>query len=299
MSDSIASNTRATERHGILAGFDGSDVARDAALWAAAEAAVLGCPLVLARSYERPMNVAELTYTPVGLPPDDARAWHCDHSLRILAEQCRADHPELAIRTATRPGPPGRVLNTLAAEFQSDLVVLGTRGHGPVARLVLGSTAADLVHVIDRPVVVVRGVASPGPVVLGLAGTANDAQAIGFAFDFAARHGAPLHAVHGHHHTREPDALATVLAPWRSRFPAVEVRTEVVRGKPRQALVEASAGARLVVVGSHHHTTAHRAVTGSISHAMLFHAACPVAVVPAGQHPAVRARPAARAVTAG
>ncbi|TDV44328.1 universal stress protein [Actinophytocola oryzae] len=288
MSDSITANTGKAERHGILAGFDGSDVARDAAFWAAAEADTLGCPLVLARSYERPIKVGELTFTPVGLPPDDARAWWCRHSLQLLAERCRLDHPGLEVRTAIRAGHPGQVLNTLATELRADSVVLGTRGHGPIARLVLGSTAADLVHLLDRPVVVVRGTTSPGPVVLGLAGTETDGQAIDFAFDFAARHRSPLLAVHGHHHARGQDALDRVLSSWRVRYPAVEVRTELVGGRPADALVERSVGARLVVVGSHHHNAARRALRGSISHSMLYHACCPVAVVPAGQHRASR-----------
>ena len=288
MSDSTTSNTRKPERRGILAGFDGSDVARDAALWAAAEANSLGSPLTLARAYERPIKVGELTWTPVGLPPRDARAWHCAHSLRMLAERCRTEYPELDIRMQIRAGHPGQALTRLATELNADAVVLGTRGHGPIARLVLGSTAADLVHLLDRPVVVVRAAASPGPVVLGLAGTETDGQAVEFAFEHAVQHGSELLAIHGQHHTRPAGTLEQVLTPWRERYPSVTVRTEVVTGRPSRALAERSAGARLLVVGSHHHNAAHRALMGSISHAMLYHAACPVAVVPAGRHPGVR-----------
>ncbi|MFL6121227.1 MAG: hypothetical protein ACJ73U_16645, partial [Actinophytocola sp.] len=80
----------------VLAGFDGSGVARNAALWAAAEAYGRGRPLVLARAYERPI------WNDADPQPDDARAWHCDHSLRVLADECRARHPEVAISTSTR-----------------------------------------------------------------------------------------------------------------------------------------------------------------------------------------------------
>lgn len=284
----MSENIQKRDHRGILAGFDGSDVAHGAALWAAAEADSRGCPLVLARSYERPIKVGELTFTPVGLPPDDARAWHCHDSLRMLGEECRARYPELDIRMEIRAGHPGQALTTLATELDADAVVLGTRGHGPVARLVLGSTAADLVHLLDRPVVVVRGTEEPGPVVLGLAGTETDGQAVEFAFEHAARHGAELLAIHGHHHMRPAETLEQILAPWRQRYPSVTVRTEIVKGRPAQALVERSAGARLLVVGSHHHNAAHRALMGSISHAMLYHAHCPVAVVPADRHSRAR-----------
>jgi nucleotide-binding universal stress UspA family protein len=133
-------------------------------------------------------------------------------------------------------------------------------------------------------------------VLLGLAGTDTDGQAIEFAFEFAARHGSPIQAVHGDHHVRRPEELARVLDPWRERYSRVEVRTEVVGDKPAHALLERSEGARLLVVGSHHHNAAHRILRGSISHATLYHAECPVAVVPAG-HPV---RPPVRAaVTTG
>lgn len=283
MSDSTMSNARKAGENGILAGYDGSAVARHAALWAAAEAHARGRPLVLARAYERPM------WTDGERDPDDARAWHCDHSLRVLADECRAAYPELNVRGTTRAGHPGRVLAALGDKLDAELVVLGSRGYGPIARLVLGSTAAELTHLLDRPVVVVRGAVGTGPVLLGLAGTDTDGRAIEFAFDYAARLGAPLHAVHGDHHPRAPEALDRVLAPWRERYPSVRVDTEVVGGKPASALLERSVGARLLVVGSHHHNAAHRMLRGSISHATLYHAECPVAVVPAT---AVRQRPA-------
>jgi nucleotide-binding universal stress UspA family protein len=279
MSDSIS-----VLRKTVLAGFDGSAVARGAAVWAAGEAATRGWPLVLARSFERPLRVGEFTWTPVGLSPDDARAWHCGQSLRVLGDQCRITHPELEVSTTTRAGHPGHVLAALAVEVDAGLVVLGSKGHGPFARLVLGSTAADLVHLLDRPVAVVRGPVTTGPVVLGLAGTDTDGQAIEFAFEAAARHNCPLLAVHGDHHMRAPDVLEQVLAPWQERYPSVPVRTEVVRDKPASALVERSQAATMLVVGSHHHNAAHRALRGSISHATLYHATCPVAVVPAGHH---------------
>lgn len=282
MSDSIS-----VLRKTVLAGFDGSATARDATMWAAAEAAARGWPLVLARAYERPLRVGEFSWTPVGLD-SDGRAWHCGQSLRALADECRATHPDLEVSTATRAGHPGHVLAALAADVDAGLVVLGTKGHGPIARMVLGSTAADLVHLLDRPVAVVRGPATTGPVVLGLAGTDTDGHAIEYAFAAAARHGCPLVAVHGDHHLRAPEVLEQVLAPWRARYPAVEVRTEVVPGKPANALVERSRSARLLVVGSHHHNAAHRVLLGSISHATLYHAECPVAIVPAGHHAPTR-----------
>jgi nucleotide-binding universal stress UspA family protein len=149
--------------------------------------------------------------------------------------------------------------------------------------------------------VAVHALATDGPVLLGLDGSAGDDAAIEFAFDFAARHDAPLHALHGGHHGAG-DALAqqydtTLLAPWHGRYPKVAVTTEVLRDRPASALVSRSPAARLLVVGSHHHGTLHRVLTGSVSRTTLYHAACPVAVVPTGAAPAGRS-PASYGVAA-
>lgn len=288
MAESTTSTTRTQDA--VLAGFDGGSAAREAVFWAAAEAARRGRQLLLARAYERPIRVSELAWTPVGLDPDPdpTRAAHCDYSLRDLAHELQAVHPDLAVSTTARAGHPGKVLTGLVETTGAELVVVGSQKHGPLARLVFGSTAAELVHGLDRPVVVVHGPASTGPVLLGLAGTDTDGQAMEFAFAHADRHDSPLHAVHGAHHGRSPDELAELLTPWRQRYPEVAVHTEVLADKPAQALVERSSDAGLLVVGSHHHNTLHRVLTGSISHTTLYHAACPVAVVPAGRHVATR-----------
>jgi flavin-dependent dehydrogenase len=77
----------------------------------------------------------------------------------------------------------------------SELVVVGASGKTALPRMLLGSTAAELAHHCEQPVVVVREAVS-GPVVVGVDGSSTSARAIGFAFDFADRHGAELVAVH-------------------------------------------------------------------------------------------------------
>lgn len=56
-----------------------------------------------------------------------------------------------------REGPEVDEILDLAGEIEADLIVLGSRGHGPVARLVMGSVSEGVVHHADRPVLVVRG----------------------------------------------------------------------------------------------------------------------------------------------
>lgn len=43
-----------------------------------------------------------------------------------------------------------------AAEHDVDVIVMGSRGRGDLAGLVLGSTAHKVIHLTDRPVLVVR-----------------------------------------------------------------------------------------------------------------------------------------------
>jgi nucleotide-binding universal stress UspA family protein len=77
----------------------------------------------------------------------------------------------------------------------------------------------------------------------------------------------------------ERKALDEALRPWRDRYPQVPVTEHVEMGSAGQVLLAAAAHAHLVVVGRH----ASRPVgprIGSVAHALLHHAPCPVAVVP-------------------
>jgi len=54
-------------------------------------------------------------------------------------------------------GRPATVLIDEAQRFDSDLIVAGSRGHGPIASLVLGSISGELVDLAPSPVLVARG----------------------------------------------------------------------------------------------------------------------------------------------
>nr|BFE79430.1 hypothetical protein GCM10020093_020310 [Planobispora longispora] len=69
------------------------------------------------------------------------------------------------------------------------------------------------------------------------------------------------------------------LAPWRERHPQVEVDHVVLCGHPVRAICEVSREADLAVVGSRGRGAFGSAVLGSVSHGVLHHVHCPVAVV--------------------
>ena len=69
------------------------------------------------------------------------------------------------------------------------------------------------------------------------------------------------------------------MASWHAKFPDVDVREELVHGGAAKTLLRACAGADLLVVGCRGRGGFQSMVLGSVSHAVLHHATCPVAVV--------------------
>lgn len=81
------------------------------------------------------------------------------------------------------------------------------------------------------------------------------------------------------------DVLAEAIADALTAEPGVEVEQRLAEGDPGDALVAASEGAELVVVGSHGRTGLKAALLGSVSRHVVSHAACPVVVVKPAAEP--------------
>ncbi|GAA0649679.1 hypothetical protein GCM10009535_29580 [Streptomyces thermocarboxydovorans] len=78
---------------------------------------------------------------------------------------------------------------------------------------------------------------------------------------------------------QEARLLYEALAGRQETYPGVNVKHEVVHGGTREALIEASRTAQLLVVGARGRGGFTGLLLGSVSQAMLHHAHCPVAVV--------------------
>ncbi|SFO99415.1 Nucleotide-binding universal stress protein, UspA family [Amycolatopsis arida] len=298
----------------VLVGFDGSAAAREAVGWAAREAVNRKVPLVLTHAFNWQPPVAA-----AGWPPGVAGAWvpteplgeepvrrAAEQQLAEAADQTGKRWPDLDVTTTIQDGPAAPALSEQAARAGAALLVVGASGHSGLSRLLLGSTAAELVHTERRPVVVVRGgdpeepaQAVAAPVVVGVDGSPTSYRAIGFAFDYAARHGCPLHAVHAWSDTPLTSLVGTGaaeplgeldganvgriadahLGEWRRRYPDVPLHFDVVADRPARTLLDRAEDARLLVVGSHGRGAFRRALLGSVSHAAVHHANCPVAVL--------------------
>ena len=176
--------------NGIVAGYDGSPGAAQALRWAAREAFARGTTLTvclawtpdhmelptesdlcdLARQHGQELLTRGLPYAETVLGPD-----------RV--------HPDLAA------GPAAQVL--CERSRAADMVVVGSRGHGELPGLRLGSVSWQVAGHASGPVVVVRGAwrpanQVPGPVVLGADGSPAGQAAITFAFEEAALRVVPL-----------------------------------------------------------------------------------------------------------
>jgi nucleotide-binding universal stress UspA family protein len=75
------------------------------------------------------------------------------------------------------------------------------------------------------------------------------------------------------------DTLADAVADTPDADGRVEIRSEVVEGNPAQVLLDASAGAELLVVGSRGHGGFVDALLGSVGQHCVHHATCPVVVI--------------------
>nr|WP_308408360.1 universal stress protein [Streptomyces neyagawaensis] len=78
---------------------------------------------------------------------------------------------------------------------------------------------------------------------------------------------------------QERTVVAT-LRPWCEKFPGVPVVETVAEGRVTSELVRASTGASLVVVGRRTRDGRLGSHIGPVTHAVLHHVCCPVAVVP-------------------
>lgn len=215
-----------------------------------------------------------------------------------LASVTRRSSPGLPVSTQLVVGRPVDVL--LAEAARAQLVCVGSHGTGMLSDLVLGSTTAALVQRARYPVLAV-----PGPtrstieragVVVGLDGGEGDRELAEFALSAAAARGCDLIAVRAWEHTvpgsagvldplvdegtaqrREEDSLGDALAVAVAAHPGVPVRSIVERAPAARLLLDASLTVELLVVG---HRRRHWGRLGSVAHATVHRAGCPVAVVP-------------------
>ncbi|MFF0659253.1 universal stress protein [Micromonospora tulbaghiae] len=267
-----------TDRTGapVVVGVDGSPSALDAVRLAAREAVLRHRPLRVVNAFLWP-----LVGTPLGMVapvlPDIELRQEAEKLVEEAVDEARKADADLAVTGAVVDGGPVAVL--LRESRDAALLVLGHRGLGGFAELLVGSAAVQLSARADCPVLVARGEArADGPVVVGVDGSALSDEAVGFAFAEAAARGAELVVVHTWLYP-QPVTYREAFAGWAGGYPEVTVRPKLVAAAPARVLVEESVGAQLTVVGAHGRGSLGALLLGSVSHAVLHHCHSPLAVV--------------------
>lgn len=286
----------------IVAGIDGSDSARRAAMWAAAQAARRNVEMRLVHVVSTPVCTFAGGFVP---PPEffsglESQAWDLLNAVRV---ELLGRYAGLTLTTHLRVGQPAGVL--IEESRSSALVVLGADARDETRRPFLGSTAISLAAHGHCPTAVIRGrgddqeVPDSGPVVVGVDGSAPSEAAVAIAFDEASARSAELIAVHAtgtatsepkYSHARhftvdwvrseeaQREILAERLVGWREKYPDVSVRQVLTAERPARALLGYGPIAQLIVVGSRGRGGFAGALLGSVSQKLIHHAPCPLMV---------------------
>ncbi|MFI1163455.1 universal stress protein [Streptomyces sp. NPDC020801] len=294
----------------VAAGVDGSAESLAAAEWAAREAVRRERALRLVHARDWHPRQED------GVMANAAQRHLAGRVLRQAAQRVRVACPDLNPYEDQVEGPATGALLKAAAE--AELLVLGSRGLSRPTGFLVGSVALGVVARAVRPVVLVRaglraadehfpaGDAGadvrPGhrDVLLGVDAGHPCEEVLRFAFEAARLRGARLRVLYAWHSPtplalgpsaaaalddpwraeEELGAVDAVLRPWHEEYPGVRVLVTAVGDLPSAALVRAATGAGLVVVGHRLVERAGPPCTGPVTHAVIHHVGCPVAVVP-------------------
>ncbi|PBC76673.1 nucleotide-binding universal stress UspA family protein [Streptomyces sp. TLI_235] len=279
---------------GVVVGVDGSAHAAAAAEWAAREAARRDCPLHLVHA----VNTGTVTLSPrTSSAVTDLILQDAEATLDDSLGKIRASHPALRVTGDVVPRDAAEAV--LTAAEHAELAVVGTRGHGGFASLLLGSVSLRVAAHSVCPVVVVRGTEEVGNHVLVAVRDERDAGTLRFALRTGELTGLPVRALHtwspvvadvghmapmvdelGEEARLHQQLVHRTCDPVREEFPDVSFEARQVGGATAGTLVEASRQAALLVVSRRQPAPHFGLRLGTAVHAVLHHAYCPVAVVP-------------------
>ena len=226
-----------------------------------------------------------------------------ESALRAAADELRAAGLEAEV--VVRTGRPSSRIAEEAEVFGADLVIVGSRGRGPFRSMLLGSVSAEIVDLVERPILVVR-TTSLGPVVVAEDGSEGARLAAEFlaACPALAAGGITVVAV-----AATPPLMLFGMEPLTAEVAEMwaDTRTAVVAGATRLATARAErlrsidprvttaspegdpahqivdearrTGAGLIVLGSRGRTGLSRFVLGSVARNVLLHAHSSVLIV--------------------
>ncbi|MFF9819774.1 universal stress protein [Streptomyces sp. NPDC014006] len=278
----------------LVVGVDGSDASLLAVDWAVDEAARQGLALRLVHAsrwerYERA--------TPSNSLSRPSERVFVENLVASAAERAARRNPQVKVTTDVVPDDAADAL--LHEGNNAFALVTGARGRGELTGLLLGSVGLAVAARAHCPVIVVRGdkaglAGSHERILLGAGEPVTGAEAVRFAFREAEARGCALDVVRAwrcpahesadeparRHEQRASALLDELLRDTVADQPVVRVRRVTVEGPAHSVLVRRSAAADLVIVGARRRQGRLGLQLGRVSHTLLHHADCPVAVVP-------------------
>lgn len=243
----------------------------------------------------------------VAMVQADALEAELRHAARETVEKARAQlsRPGLEVVAAVLRGRPATAVVDAAKNMQADLIVMGSRGHGTIESMVLGSVSAEVVDHATVPVLVARG-PTIRRIVLAWDGSSCASAAADLIRTWPILAGSAIRVV----------SVADVEIPWWTGFPAagtpqlLPIYADAANASRREhdelaremtallrsaghaaeadrregdAATELLAAAKewkadLIVMGTHGRTGLARLVLGSVARNVLHHAPCSVVI---------------------
>jgi nucleotide-binding universal stress UspA family protein len=271
----------------VVVGYDGSPDSLAALSWAARMASLRGEAIVA-------VTIVDPRETPRGVSWPESWWEEVEDGARAVF----AEWPDVPARIERHVGH--LVPRLLESAGDGSMLVVGSHGHGLVHEILLGSVSQSVARHAVMPVVVVRPPVHPesGRIVVGSDGSECGDRALEFASRTARLTGDKLVVLRAWHPativvdrygylppavgdtvTDAEAALDRTVDELRAEHPDLAIGGEIFTGPPERGLVDASANASMVVVGSRGLGAVADVLMGSVSQAVLHKATCPVAVV--------------------
>jgi nucleotide-binding universal stress UspA family protein len=280
----------------ILVGIDESAGARDALAFATRLAECAGASVRLATAF----NYSDV---PSRASNQAFRRYLEQDALRLLRSAAASIDGVSNTDAIADPSAP-HALHSLAETLDAAMVVVGSTHRSAVGRVVPGSTGERLLHGSPCPVAVVsRGYADADPIRsigVGYDGGEESKAALHAGYELARRCHATLRVIHVYDANTSSPALMT-MPGWDSMrddheatqrreldnavaaLPTdVSIESVFSVGNARTELPSESEHVDLMVVGSRGYGPRAAVLLGSVSHALIRNAACPVVVLPRG-----------------
>lgn len=288
------------QHHGIVVGIDGSSGSTIALKWAAERTDEFG-PLRPVHAWDYPLTTwAPAPFGGGAIPPIEQMT----AAATLAAEGCIADLGDVAQEPViVERGDAGTILSETARD--ANLLVIGTRGRGPVRSNVLGSVGRDCADHSTVPVVIVPSSAEDAPtsgerVVVGVDGSEHSLDALRWAVAHASDEAQitavtswqtpvdgpilygvdrfDIRALKAAAQTSVNEAADTVCA--ETGIDGSRITRQIAEGDPRWVLQRSSDEADILVLGQRGRTGLPHFFLGSTTTALLHRPHCATVIIP-------------------